>query len=82
MTNPAVALPLIGKAMFMDGRTLDKVIAPEFYKQVVERGEKAGIPAAAMQRMKPWMAAVSLTAPRSRRPDSTPSQWRRQVLLR
>lgn len=63
MTNPAVALPLIGKAMFVDGRTLDQVIAPDLYKQVVERGEKAGLPAAAIQQMKPWMAAASLTLP-------------------
>jgi uncharacterized protein YbaP (TraB family) len=63
VTNPAVALPLIGKAMFMDGRTLDQVIAPELYKQVVARAEKAGVPVEALQRMKPWMAAASLTLP-------------------
>lgn len=63
MTNPAVAFPLIGKSMFMDGRTLDQVIAPELYKQVVQRGAKAGIPAQALQRMKPWMAAATLTMP-------------------
>jgi uncharacterized protein YbaP (TraB family) len=63
MTNPAVALPLIGKAMFMDGRTLEQVIAPDLYKKVLERGEKAGLPAEALQRMKPWMAAASLTLP-------------------
>ena len=63
MTNPAVAMPLIGKAMFLDGRTLDQVIAPELYKMVIERGEKAGLPVEALQRMKPWMAAASLTLP-------------------
>jgi uncharacterized protein YbaP (TraB family) len=63
LTNPAVALPLIGKAMYLDGRTLDKVIAPDLYKKVIARGEKAGVPAAAIQRMKPWMAAASLTIP-------------------
>jgi uncharacterized protein len=63
LTNPSVALPLLGKAMFLDGRTLDKVIAPDLYKRVIARGEKAGVPAAAIQRMKPWMAAASLTIP-------------------
>jgi len=63
MTNPAVAFPLLGKSMFMDGRTLDKVVAPELYKQVVERASKAGIPVMALQRMKPWMAAATLTVP-------------------
>ncbi len=63
MTNPSTIMPLLGKAMFMDGRTLDQVIAPDLYKQVVERAEKVGLPAIALQRMKPWMAAVALTAP-------------------
>jgi uncharacterized protein YbaP (TraB family) len=30
---------------------------------VVARAEKAGVPLVALERMKPWMAAVSLTAP-------------------
>lgn len=63
LTNPAVALPLISKAMYLDGRTLDQVIAPDLYKKVIARAEKAGLPAAALQRMKPWMAAASLTMP-------------------
>jgi uncharacterized protein YbaP (TraB family) len=63
MTNPAAALPLLGKSMFMDGRTLEQVISPALYKQVVERGAKAGIPVQALQRMKPWMAAATLTMP-------------------
>jgi uncharacterized protein YbaP (TraB family) len=63
LTNPMTALALLGKAMFTDGKTLDQVISPALYKQVEARAEKAGIPAIALQRMKPWMAAVSLTAP-------------------
>jgi hypothetical protein len=63
MANPAAMLPLVGKAVFTDGRTLDQVIDAGLYKQVAARAEKAGIPAVAFQRMKPWMAAVSLTAP-------------------
>ena len=63
LTNPAVALPLMSKAMYLDGRTLDQVIAPDLYNKVITRGEKAGLPAAAIQRMKPWMAAASLTIP-------------------
>ncbi len=63
MTNPSTALALVAKAMLADGRTLDAVVAPDLYKIVVARAEKAGIPAVALQRMKPWMAAVMLTAP-------------------
>ena len=63
LANPATLMSLLGKAVYTDGRTLDKVISPELYKAVVVRAEKAGLPAVAIQRMKPWMAAVSLTAP-------------------
>jgi uncharacterized protein len=63
LTNPTSAMALLGKAMLTDGRTLDQLIAADLYKTVIERAEKAGLPAVAIQRMKPWMAAVSLTAP-------------------
>ena len=63
LTNPSAIMPLMAKAVFTDGRTLDQVISPELYKTVMQRAEKAGIPGVAVQRMKPWMAAVSLTAP-------------------
>jgi uncharacterized protein YbaP (TraB family) len=63
LTNPAAAMTLVGKAMLADGRTLDQLIAADLYKTVIERAEKLGLPAVALQRMKPWMAAVSLTAP-------------------
>ena len=63
LTNPSAIMPLMAKAVYTDGRTLDQVISPELYKTVLARAEKAGIPGVAVQRMKPWMAAVSLTAP-------------------
>ncbi len=63
MNNPAALLPIMGKAMFTDGRTLDQVVSTATYAEVTKRAEKAGIPMPAMQRMKPWMAAVALTVP-------------------
>ena len=63
LTNPASAMALVAKALLTDGRTLDQIVSPELYKQVLARAEKAGIPAVAIQRMKPWMAAVTLTGP-------------------
>ena len=63
LTNPSAIMPLMAKAVYTDGRTLDQVISPELYKTVLARAEKAGIPGVAVQRMKPWMVAVSLTAP-------------------
>ncbi|MBA3271668.1 MAG: TraB/GumN family protein [Acidobacteria bacterium] len=63
MTSPATALSLVGKATLTEGRTLGQVISAELYAKVVARAETAGLPAAALQRMKPWMAALALTTP-------------------
>src|SRR5262245_13782197 len=61
-TPPAIAA-LVGKAMFSDGRTLEQAVSPTTFAEVRRRAEKAGIPLIALQRMKPWMAAVALTTP-------------------
>lgn len=63
LSDPAQAIPLLAKSMYADGRTLDQAIAPSLYQQVIERAAKAGLPMALLQRMKPWMAAVTLIAP-------------------
>lgn len=63
MSDPATVLGLLGKALLEDGRTLDEVISPELYARVVERAAEAGLPRAAIERMKPWMVALSLTMP-------------------
>jgi uncharacterized protein YbaP (TraB family) len=56
-------MSLVGKAMLPDGRTLDQVIAADLHKEVMARVDKAGLPRVAVQRMKPWMVAMMLTAP-------------------
>lgn len=63
VSDPAVLMSLLGKALLPDGQTLDQVIEASLYKQVIARAENAGLPAAALRRMKPWMAAMALTAP-------------------
>ena len=63
LANPATVLSVAAKAMLPEGTTLDQLVPRELYAQVLERAAKAGVPAAALQRMKPWMAALSLTTP-------------------
>ena len=63
VTNPATVMSLVGKAMLSDGRTLDQLIPPDLNAQVMERADKLGLPRAALQRMKPWLVAISLTQP-------------------
>jgi uncharacterized protein YbaP (TraB family) len=63
LTNPATALAVAQRAMLSGGQSLEDVIAPALYKKVIARAEKVGLPELAIRRMKPWMVAVSLTAP-------------------
>lgn len=63
MNDPTAMLSLIGKAMFSDGRTLEDSVSPATFAEVRRRADQAGLPLLALQRMKPWMAAVALTTP-------------------
>jgi uncharacterized protein YbaP (TraB family) len=49
--------------MLTDGKTLDQVIAPQLYAEVSKRAEKVGMPMMAINRMKPWLVAITLMAP-------------------
>jgi uncharacterized protein YbaP (TraB family) len=63
VSDPTVVMSLVGKAMLTDGRTLDQVIDRALLEDVIKRADKAGLPRAALLRMKPWMVALTLTAP-------------------
>ena len=63
MSDPMMMMAALSKAMLTDGRTLDQVIAPELFAEVKTRAEKAGLPMMALQRMKPWLVAITLMAP-------------------
>jgi uncharacterized protein len=62
MNDPATMIGLVGKAMLPDGQTLDQVVSKETYAAVRSRAEANGLPLPMLQRMKPWMVAVALTA--------------------
>jgi uncharacterized protein YbaP (TraB family) len=63
VSDPTTIMSLVGKAMLSEGRTLDQVVAPDLHKLVMARVDKVGLPRVAVQRMKPWMVALMLTAP-------------------
>lgn len=63
MNDPAQMMNALGKAMLTDGRTLDQLVAPSTFAEVSKRAEKAGLPMIALQRMKPWLVAITLMAP-------------------
>jgi uncharacterized protein YbaP (TraB family) len=61
--DPAVMMAALAKAMLTDGKTLDQMVSPEVYAEVKRRAEKSGLPMMALQRMKPWLVAITLMAP-------------------
>jgi uncharacterized protein YbaP (TraB family) len=63
MNDPMLMMAALSKAMMTDGQTLDQVIAAETYAEVKKRAEAYGMPMMALQRMKPWLVAVTLMAP-------------------
>lgn len=63
MNDPAQMMNALGKAMLTDGRTLDQIVAPATFAEVSKRAEKAGLPMMAIQRMKPWLVAITLMGP-------------------
>jgi uncharacterized protein len=62
MNNPATIMGLMGKATLPQGQTLDQLVSAETFAAVRARAEANGLPVMLLQRMKPWMAAVALTA--------------------
>lgn len=61
--DPTLMLAALSRAMLTDGKTLDQLVAPEVYAELTRRAEKTGLPMIALQRMKPWLAAITLMAP-------------------
>jgi uncharacterized protein len=63
MSDPMAMMSALTRAMLTDGKTLDQIIAPATYAEVKKRAESAGLPMLALDRMKPWLVAVTLMAP-------------------
>ncbi len=63
MNDPMQMMAALAKAMLTDGQTLDQLVSAETFAEVKERVEGYGMPMAAIQRMKPWLVAVTLMAP-------------------
>ena len=65
--DPALMMTALSRAMLTDGKTLDQIVAPEVYAELKRRAEQTGLPMVALQRMKPWLVAITLMARRCRR---------------
>jgi uncharacterized protein YbaP (TraB family) len=63
MNDPMQMMAALAKAMLTGGQTLDQLVSPATFADVKKRAEEYGMPMAAVQRMKPWLVAITLMAP-------------------
>jgi hypothetical protein len=63
VTDPLQMMAALSKAMLTDGKTLEQLVSAGTYAEVKKRAEGYGMPMAAIDRMKPWLVAVTLMAP-------------------
>lgn len=62
LKTPEAAAELARRAFLPQGQSLDQVLPAPTYRTIVERAARVGLPAEVVQRMKPWMIAVTLAA--------------------
>lgn len=63
MNDPMQMMAALSKAMLTGGQTLDQLVSAQTFAEVKKRAEGYGMPMAAIQRMKPWLVAITLMAP-------------------
>lgn len=63
LADPLNAVRLAARAMLPAGQTLQASVSDGTWTKVQAHVEASGLPMAAVQRMKPWMAALALSAP-------------------
>ncbi len=72
-SDPGAVLPLAAKAMLTDGRTLSALLDRETAALVEKKAAAAGLPMLVVDRMKPWLAAMTLAVPALQRAGFDPA---------
>lgn len=73
-TDASAVMATASKAVFTDGQTLKTVLDAPIYARVAEKAEAAGLPMLLLDRMKPWLVAMTLTVPDLQRAGFDPAQ--------
>lgn len=71
--DPAVILPTAAKAVLGNGQTLSAVLDRETYARVEGSAMASGIPMLLLDRMQPWLVAMTLAVPALRRAGFDPA---------
>ncbi|MBP7779315.1 MAG: TraB/GumN family protein [Acidobacteria bacterium] len=72
-SDPAIVLPIAAQAMLTGGRTLSTLLDRETAALVAAKATAVGLPMLAVERMKPWLAAMTLAVPALQRAGYDPS---------
>lgn len=72
-SDPAVVLPMAARAMLTDGRTLSTLLDRDTAALVEKKAAAAGLPMLVVDRMKPWLAAMTLAVPALQRAGFDPA---------
>ncbi|MEQ1758206.1 MAG: TraB/GumN family protein [Vicinamibacterales bacterium] len=62
LASPEFAASVVGRALYLDGQTLEDHVSADTFKLISERAAAAGLPLEVVRRMKPWMVATTLQA--------------------
>lgn len=62
LSTPDAAAQLISKAFYTNGQTLETQLSAPTYRKIADRAARAGLPIEKLQKMKPWMIAITLVA--------------------
>lgn len=72
--DPAMAAGMAAKALLQDGQTLKSLLDPPLYARVSDKAVGAGFPMMLLDRMKPWLVAVTLMLPELQAAGFDPAQ--------
>lgn len=73
-TDPAAVGGIVGRAMLTDGQTLKTLLDAPTYARVSEKAAAARMPMMLLERMKPWLVAMTLMIPELQRAGFDPAQ--------
>jgi uncharacterized protein YbaP (TraB family) len=61
--DPTQMMAAMARAMLPDGESLEQLVSPATYSELTRLAAAGGLPMTALQRMKPWLVAITLMAP-------------------
>jgi uncharacterized protein YbaP (TraB family) len=71
--DPSVVGGIVGRAMLTDGQTLKSLLDAPTYARVAEKAAAARMPMMLLERMKPWLVAMTLMVPELQRAGFDPA---------